>query len=142
MQIYKYEKLKQFKSYKLFAKFRNLRFDPNLFVCLSKNTMLPNYYDYLEIEDICELDDNTRTKIAGMLDKLTKNESLISVASKIETGVYLLGDPYLKESYDYLLEKGWVALLTDTIEFLYLLSVISCKRIETTIRFIFICIKA
>jgi hypothetical protein len=104
--------------------------------------MLPNYYDYLEIEDICELDDNTRTKIAGMLDKLTKNESLISVASKIETGVYLLGDPYLKESYDYLLEKGWVALLTDTIEFLYLLSVISCKRIETTIRFIFICIKA
>ncbi len=55
--------------------------------------MLLNYYDYLEIEDICELDDNTRTKIAGMLDKLTKNESLISVASKIETGVYLLGDP-------------------------------------------------
>jgi hypothetical protein len=36
MQIYKYEKLKQFKSYKFFIKIRNLRFDPNLFVCLSK----------------------------------------------------------------------------------------------------------
>jgi len=104
--------------------------------------MLPNYYDYLGIEDLSELDVDTKVKAYRMFDELTESENLISVASKIETGVYLLGDPYLKESYDYLLEKGWVAALTDTIEFMYLLSVITCKRIETTIRFIFICIKA
>lgn len=98
--------------------------------------MLPNYYDYLGLEDLSELDEDTKAKAGRKFDELTESENLISVASKMETGVYLLSEPELKESYDYLLQKGWIAILTDTFEYVYVLSVIVYKRVVTTLRYI------
>lgn len=91
--------------------------------------MLPNYYYYFGLDDFCEFDEDTKAKVGRMFDELTERENLISVASKMETGVYLLSMPDLKESYDYLLGKGWMAILTDTFEYVYLLSVIVYKRV-------------
>lgn len=99
--------------------------------------MLPNYYDYLGLEDLSELDEDTKAKVGRMFDELTESENLISVASKMETGVYLFSVPDLKESYDYLLKKGWTAILTDTFEYVYVLSVIVYKRVVTTIRYFY-----
>lgn len=76
-----------------------------------------------------------KAKAYRMFDELTESENLISVASKIETGVYLLSIPDLKESYDYLLQKGWMAILTDTFDYVYVLSVIVYKRVVTTLRY-------
>ena len=100
-----------------------------------QKTMLPNYYDYLGIEDLSELEVDTKAKAYRMFDELTEIENLISVACKIETGVYLLSIPDLKESYDYLLQKGWMAILTDTFDYVYVLSVIVYKRVVTTVRY-------
>ncbi len=97
--------------------------------------MLPNYYDYLGHEDLSELEVDTKAKSGKMFEELTESENLISVASKIETGVYLLSKPDLKESYDYLLQKGWMAVLTDTFEYVYVLSVIVYKRVVTTLQY-------
>lgn len=71
--------------------------------------MLPNYYDYLGLEDLSDLEVDTKAKAGRMFEVLTESENLISVASKIETGVYLLSEPDLKESYDYLLQKRLVS---------------------------------
>jgi vacuolar-type H+-ATPase subunit C/Vma6 len=102
-----------------------------------EKNMLTNYYDYLGLENLCEIDEGFLAKFDRIFDELTENENLISVASKMETGVYLLTIPDLKESYDYLLEKGSTAILTDTFEYVYVLSVIVYKRVVTTLHYFF-----
>ena len=104
--------------------------------------MLPNYYKLLGISDFSDLDGYTKAKACRMFDELTPNKNLISVASRMLTGVQLLSDPVLKESYDYLLRKGWIAVFTDTLELIDVLTVIAYKRTVNTIMFFVVFLRA